>query len=177
MTAQLQHWMRQQPSSSIHTRLRRIASQIFDHHSISGPRRRWPLARHSGCDCREWLVDHGNPGPQPRCGRLLWPWQRIGDCRRDIYLRQEGAFLFLNARTLPSLGILRHVAVPLGMPCYALIWEGDIGDFYEVDERLQVAHLGRVITAPGSKYALLYALADQNSPFPKDTCASNTPAR
>lgn len=56
---------------------------------------------------------------------------------------------------------------PLGMPCYALIWEGDIGDFYEVDERLQVAHLGRVITAPGSKYALLYALADPKFTFPK----------
>ncbi|MER9825240.1 proline dehydrogenase [Mesorhizobium sp. M0115] len=49
-----------------------------------------------------------------------------------------------------------------GMPCYVLIWEGVFGDFYEIDERLQVVHLGKVMASPGDKYAFLYALADPN---------------
>ncbi|MER8453805.1 proline dehydrogenase [Mesorhizobium sp. M1428] len=56
---------------------------------------------------------------------------------------------------------------PVGMPCYALIWEGDLGDFYEIDERLQVVHLGKVMARPGSKYAFLYALADPKFTLPK----------
>ncbi|TIW53472.1 MAG: proline dehydrogenase, partial [Mesorhizobium sp.] len=49
---------------------------------------------------------------------------------------------------------------PAGMPCYGLIWEGWCGDFYHIDEYLQVVHLGKVMTNPGQKYAFLYALAD-----------------
>ncbi|MES0033570.1 carbamoyltransferase C-terminal domain-containing protein [Mesorhizobium sp. M0040] len=56
---------------------------------------------------------------------------------------------------------------PAGMPCYALIWEGDLGDFYEIDERLQVVHLGKVMSTPGNKYAFLYALADPKFALPK----------
>ncbi|WP_280736353.1 carbamoyltransferase C-terminal domain-containing protein [Sinorhizobium numidicum] len=51
---------------------------------------------------------------------------------------------------------------PAGMPCYLLIWEGVFGDFYEIDERLRVVHLGKVMASPGDKYAFLYALADPN---------------
>ncbi|MER9165550.1 carbamoyltransferase C-terminal domain-containing protein [Mesorhizobium sp. M0715] len=56
---------------------------------------------------------------------------------------------------------------PAGMACYVLIWEGGIGDFYEINERLQVVHLGKVIANPGHKYAFLYALADPKFTLPK----------
>ncbi|MER9801670.1 proline dehydrogenase [Mesorhizobium sp. M0142] len=56
---------------------------------------------------------------------------------------------------------------PAGMPCYALIWEGDLGDFYEINECLQVVHLGKVTAGPGYKYAFLYALADPKFTLPK----------
>ncbi|MER9833254.1 hypothetical protein NKJ51_34060 [Mesorhizobium sp. M0134] len=49
---------------------------------------------------------------------------------------------------------------PGGIPCYALIWEGWCGDFYEIDEHLQVVHRGKVMPNPGHKYSFLYALAD-----------------
>ncbi|MER9222951.1 proline dehydrogenase [Mesorhizobium sp. M0644] len=52
---------------------------------------------------------------------------------------------------------------PAGMPCYVLIWEGWCGDFYEIDEYLQVVHLGRVMANPGHKYTFLYALADPSA--------------
>ncbi|KAA3441951.1 proline dehydrogenase [Mesorhizobium sp. SARCC-RB16n] len=56
---------------------------------------------------------------------------------------------------------------PAGIPCYALIWEGWCGDFYEIDEHLQVLHWGRVMLNPGGKYAFLYALADPEFSSPK----------
>lgn len=49
---------------------------------------------------------------------------------------------------------------PAGTPCYALIWEGALGDFYEIDESMQLIHLGKVMAWPGNKYVFLYALAD-----------------
>lgn len=56
---------------------------------------------------------------------------------------------------------------PAGTPCYALIWEGWCGDFYEIDEDLQVLHLGKVMANPGHKYSFLYALADPKFTLPK----------
>lgn len=47
-----------------------------------------------------------------------------------------------------------------GEPCYALLWEGIFGDFYEIDSALKIHHLGKVVAAPGQKYAFLYTLAD-----------------
>ncbi|MER9064653.1 carbamoyltransferase C-terminal domain-containing protein [Mesorhizobium sp. M0698] len=52
---------------------------------------------------------------------------------------------------------------PAGTPCYALIWEGWCGNFYEIDEYLQVVHRGKVMANPGHKYAFLYALADPSA--------------
>ncbi|MER8505025.1 carbamoyltransferase C-terminal domain-containing protein [Mesorhizobium sp. M1142] len=56
---------------------------------------------------------------------------------------------------------------PAGMACYVLIWEGGIGDFYEIDECLQVVHLGKLMAGPGNKYGFLYALADPKFTLPK----------
>jgi hydroxymethyl cephem carbamoyltransferase len=47
-----------------------------------------------------------------------------------------------------------------GSPCYVLVWEGSIGAFYHIDEKLQVTHLGSPLTCPGLRYQFLYGLAD-----------------
>ena len=47
-----------------------------------------------------------------------------------------------------------------GTPCYALLWEGVIGSFYEIDSELNLTKLGDVMPEPGHRYALLYGLAD-----------------
>jgi predicted NodU family carbamoyl transferase len=47
-----------------------------------------------------------------------------------------------------------------GTPCYALLWEGVIGAFYEIDAELNIAKIGDVMPEPGHRYAMLYALAD-----------------
>lgn len=50
--------------------------------------------------------------------------------------------------------------LPAGTPCYALVWEGAIGAFYEIDDRLNITLLADVMKEPGHRYALLYGLAD-----------------
>jgi predicted NodU family carbamoyl transferase len=50
--------------------------------------------------------------------------------------------------------------LPKSTPCYALLWEGVIGSFYEIDSELNITKLGDVMPEPGHRYALLYGLAD-----------------
>ena len=50
--------------------------------------------------------------------------------------------------------------LPKGTPCYALLWEGVIGSFYEFDNELNITKLANVMPEPGHRYALLYSLAD-----------------
>ncbi|MDM0081707.1 carbamoyltransferase C-terminal domain-containing protein [Variovorax sp. J31P179] len=57
--------------------------------------------------------------------------------------------------------------MPKGTPCYALLWEGVIGAFYEIDAELNVTKIGDVMPEPGHRYAMLYALADPT--FDKST--------
>ena len=52
---------------------------------------------------------------------------------------------------------------PQGKPCYVLVWEGDIGSFYEIDERMHIRQHGPVLSSPGYKYSFLFDLADPAS--------------
>lgn len=54
-----------------------------------------------------------------------------------------------------------------GTPCYALLWEGVIGAFYQIDAELNITKLADVMPEPGHRYALLYGLADPS--FDKKT--------
>ena len=60
-------------------------------------------------------------------------------------------------------------SLPEGTPCYALVWEGAIGAFYEIDTELNITLLADVMNQPGNRYILLYGLADptfpKNAPF------------
>jgi predicted NodU family carbamoyl transferase len=56
--------------------------------------------------------------------------------------------------------------LPKGTECYALVWEGQLGAFYEIDSDLNITLLADVLNHPGNRYGLLYGLADPT--FPKD---------
>src|SRR6266516_626256 len=62
-------------------------------------------------------------------------------------------------------------SLPKGTPCYALVWEGEIGAFYEIDSALNITLLADVLNQVGNRYALLYGLADptfpKNGPYPR----------
>jgi predicted NodU family carbamoyl transferase len=57
-------------------------------------------------------------------------------------------------------------SLPEGTRCYALVWEGEIGAFYEIDSALNITLLADVLNQVGNRYAVLYGLADPT--FPKD---------
>jgi predicted NodU family carbamoyl transferase len=65
--------------------------------------------------------------------------------------------------------------LPLGTPCYALVWEGEMGTFYQIDAELNISLIADVLTQPGNRYGLLYGLADptfpKNGPYPRATDA------
>lgn len=63
------------------------------------------------------------------------------------------------------LGAYGMSPFPQGEPCYALVWEGNIGAFYRIDENLVIEKLSDVLEDPGNKYAFLYALADPSFPI------------
>jgi predicted NodU family carbamoyl transferase len=46
-----------------------------------------------------------------------------------------------------------------GRPCYALVWEGDLGAFYRIGEAMQIEKFP-VLTCPGLRYSWLFYLAD-----------------
>ena len=56
--------------------------------------------------------------------------------------------------------------LPKGTACYALVWEGEMGAFYEIDRELNITLIADVLNQPGNRYGLLYGLADPT--FPKD---------
>lgn len=58
---------------------------------------------------------------------------------------------------------------PQGSSCYALVWEGAIGAFYELDSDLNITLIADVMNEPGNRYMSIYGLADptfpKNAPF------------
>ncbi|MDE0058400.1 MAG: 3-hydroxymethylcephem carbamoyltransferase [Defluviicoccus sp.] len=65
--------------------------------------------------------------------------------------------------------------LPKGTPFYALVWEGVIGAFYEIDSEFNITLLGDVLQQPGNRYGMLYGLADptfpKDGPYPRQTDA------
>ncbi len=45
---------------------------------------------------------------------------------------------------------------PQGQPCYVLIWDDVLGDFFEIDGELNIRHIGRVLDYPCHRFARAY---------------------
>ncbi|WP_170844810.1 carbamoyltransferase C-terminal domain-containing protein [Aliiruegeria lutimaris] len=50
---------------------------------------------------------------------------------------------------------------PQGAPCYVLVWDDVFGDFYEVNECLEISHIGHVMDNPCQKFSLAYRFANK----------------
>lgn len=90
-----------------------------------------------------------------------------------LAIHEKGRFLRGSSDYFSSSHERSHImcafgmsSVPIGEPCYALVWEGEMGTFYEIDSLGRVSVVRDVLTQPGNRYALLYGLADPD--FPKD---------
>jgi predicted NodU family carbamoyl transferase len=53
---------------------------------------------------------------------------------------------------------------PNGEPCYALIWEGNLGCFYKIEADLTIRRLGWPLVDPGNKYGYLFGISDPTFP-------------
>lgn len=114
-----------------------------------------------------WLRDHYE---------FLHGSRRNGGYRgtaEDLVIHETGRFLRGRSDYFSSSHERSHIMCALGMspfpkgtPCYALVWEGEMGTFYEVDAHGRISVVKDVLTQPGNRYALLYGLADPS--FPKD---------
>lgn len=89
-----------------------------------------------------------------------------GNSKNEIAIGQS-RFLGQTIKNFSSSHERSHVlcafgmsGLPAGTPCYALVWEGSIGAFYEIDENLNITLLANVMNEPGQRYALLYGFAD-----------------
>lgn len=90
----------------------------------------------------------------------------------DVVVGEQN-FLGKTVRTFTSSHERSHLLCAYGMspfaqgePCYALIWEGEIGSFYEFGSDVGIKLIGEVMREPGHRYASIYGLADPT--FPKD---------
>jgi predicted NodU family carbamoyl transferase len=92
---------------------------------------------------------------------------------QDHIIVNRGRFLRGQADYFSSSHERSHIlcafgmsSLPKGTPCYALVWEGELGAFYEIDSELNITLVADVLNQPGNRYGLLYGLADPT--FPKD---------
>jgi hydroxymethyl cephem carbamoyltransferase len=51
-----------------------------------------------------------------------------------------------------------------GRPCYALVYDGDIGTFCSIDENCKITRIASPVTEPGHRYSFLYELAHRDYP-------------
>lgn len=89
-------------------------------------------------------------------------------------MASERRFLKKNVKYFSSSHERAHILcafgmsdLPKGTSCYALIWEGGIGAFYELDAELNITLIGDVQNQPGNRYGIVYGLADPD--FSKDS--------
>ena len=80
--------------------------------------------------------------------------------RKESFLGKEVGFFSSTHERSHIMSVYGLSPFEQGEPCYVLVWEGNIGSFYEVDEKVNVIHLGHVLEDPGNKYAFIYSLAD-----------------
>lgn len=97
------------------------------------------------------------------CGRPVGAGYLGLDEPRATMLQLFGRKTWLVSSSHERSHLLNAYAMspfPQGQPCYALIWEGHIGAFYEIDEALHIRRLGQVMLDPGVRYAFAYGISD-----------------
>lgn len=89
----------------------------------------------------------------------------------DAYSERAMRFFGKEVRFFTSSHERSHIMMALGMAPKAdrqlqtvLVWEGDTGAFYVVDQHFDVVDHIPVLTEPGGRFAFLFALADPSFP-------------
>ncbi len=107
----------------------------------------------------------------------LWPTAAgYFDSRDENVVTKTGHFMGSEVKLFSSSHARSHIwsafgmsGIPQGQPAYCLVWEGALGDFYEINAQGGVTHVGTALTYPGIRYQSVYGLADRKfSPSPNE---------
>ncbi len=82
--------------------------------------------------------------------------------KRKLFGADVGLFSSSHERS-HLMGTYAMSPFEQGLPCYCLVWEGTIGCFYKIDERLRIHRIKDVISHPGWRYSYLYYLGLESS--------------
>jgi predicted NodU family carbamoyl transferase len=95
-------------------------------------------------------------------GYFGWDGSHAQIERRRLFGRDVRFFSSTHERShlLSAYGMSPY---PQGQPCYALVWEGNIGSFYEIAADLTIVRVAEVMEDPGNKYQYPFALADSTT--------------
>ncbi|QER90438.1 carbamoyltransferase C-terminal domain-containing protein [Streptomyces tendae] len=107
-----------------------------------------------------WVKGERASNPPSRTGYFGVGQGSISDTAGRFFGRDVRVFSSSHERShiMTAYGLSPF---PAGQPAYCLVWEGNIGSFYRVDESGTVTHLRQVMSDPGNKYAFLFGLADR----------------
>jgi predicted NodU family carbamoyl transferase len=109
-----------------------------------------------------WVKGFHSVEPPIGAGYYGWDESAVQVSPSSVFGRDVHLFTSTHERShLMSYGMSPY---PQGQPCYALVWEGNIGSFYEIDEAGRVTRLESVLEDPGNKYQYVFALADKTMP-------------
>ena len=102
----------------------------------------------------------------------------VGYGGAEVETERAGSFFGHRVRYYSSSHERSHIYGALGMsddrepgPRTVVVWEGDIGKIYRLDDDFGVASEIEVMQQPGARYGLVFAIADPSMP---DTVIAET---
>ena len=107
-----------------------------------------------------WLKDRRLGSPD-----IGTPYQGLDWLTRKTSVLGRPATMFNSSHERSHIAMALAMAPERAPLSAVLCWEGSLGRFYLVDERWNVTRSIQVMTAPGGRYAYIFALADPH--FPK----------
>jgi predicted NodU family carbamoyl transferase len=110
-----------------------------------------------------WLKGVHSFGPILATGYFGWDSNYVETRKMNLFGKEVDFFSSSHERShlFSSLGMS---TVPVDQPCYALVWEGSIGSFYEMSPQGDVKLIVEVLEHPGNKYQYGFPLANPKVP-------------
>ncbi|OLL30995.1 proline dehydrogenase [Burkholderia sp. SRS-W-2-2016] len=110
-----------------------------------------------------WVKGFHSVERQTEAGYYGWDKSGVRHRSQNFMGKEVTVFSSTHERS-HILGAYGMSPYSQGEPVYCLVWEGNIGDFYEIDADVVVHHIGRVLTDPGNKYSSLFMIGDPGFP-------------
>lgn len=110
-----------------------------------------------------WIKGFHSIEPPLAAGYFGWDSNYVETRKMNLFGKEVDFFSSSHERShlFSSFGMS---AIPEDQPCYALVWEGNIGSFYEMSPQGDVKLLVEVLEDPGNKYQYCFPLSNPKVP-------------